>query len=54
MPNWTIGGYPIGIGWLIALLVLIAAFVIWLADSALTRDKVLAMIAALALARLIP
>ena len=50
MPN--IPGF--GLGWIIALLVLIACFVIWLADSALTRDKILALVAALAVARLVP
>lgn len=43
-----------GLGWLIALLVLIATFIIWVADAPLTRDRILILIAALALARLVP
>lgn len=44
----------IGIGFVISLLVLIAVFVFFLTDSALTRDWILGLIGALALARMLP
>lgn len=51
--NWnSIPGF--GLGWIIALLVLVAVFVIWVADATLDRDRILILIGALALARLIP
>lgn len=43
-----------GIGWIIALLVLVVCLVIWLAGHALSDDLILALIAALAVARLVP
>lgn len=52
MPN--VFGQPIGLGWLIALIVLIVCIVIALTDSALTADRILALIGALAVARLVP
>lgn len=42
------------IGWLIALLVLIACLVLWLAGKPLSDNTILALIAALAVARLLP
>jgi hypothetical protein len=51
---WNVQGFTFGIGWLLALLVLIAVFVIWLAGEALDREVVLALFAGLALARLLP
>lgn len=44
---------PIGIGWLIALLVLVVVVIFALSGHALTRDWLLAGFAALALARLL-
>lgn len=42
-----------GIGWLLALLVLIATFVLWLLGKPLEPGVVLALIAMLALSRLL-
>jgi hypothetical protein len=46
--------FPLSIGWLIALIVLIVCIVIALTDTALTINRTLALIGALAVARLIP
>lgn len=43
-----------GLGWIIALLVLIAVFVLWLSGHAATDDVVYALVAALAVARIVP
>lgn len=52
--EFTVRGHAVSIGWLIALLVLIACFVIWLAaGAAATGPLVLGLIAALAVAYLI-
>lgn len=51
--NWN-NTLSFGLGRIVALLVLIACFVIWLADATLDRDRVLILIGALALARLVP
>lgn len=40
------------IGWLIALLVLVVVLVFWISGSPLTRDWLLALLAALAVSRL--
>lgn len=45
---------PTGVGWILALIVLVACVVIFLAAAPLTKGITLALIAALALARLIP
>lgn len=45
---------PVTIGWLVALLVLVVAVVLWLSGHAFDRDLAYAFICALALARLIP
>lgn len=50
----NIQGYPLGLGRLIALLVLIAVFVLWLSGHAATDDVVYALTAALAVALLVP
>jgi hypothetical protein len=50
----NIAGHAVGIGWLIALLVLIVTLVFWISGHDLTKDWVLALIAALAVARLVP
>ena len=42
-----------GIGWLIALLVLIICVVLWFIDKPLTSGEILGFIAVLALARLL-
>jgi hypothetical protein len=42
-----------GVGWLIALLVLVAVLIIWLASTALTPGLILLLISALAFARLL-
>lgn len=49
-----VGPMTIGIGWILALLVLVATFVIWIGDSALDKNKILLLISGLALARLLP
>jgi hypothetical protein len=54
MPSWNLHGLPIGIGWLIALVVLILILIIAVADVHLTRDWILGLFAALAVARLLP
>lgn len=53
MPTWNVGNYPIGLGWLIALIVLIIAIVLWVSGHAVTKDEFYGFIAALALARLV-
>lgn len=50
----TVGNYTFGLGTLIALLVLIAVFVLWLSGHAATDDVVYALIGALAVSRLVP
>lgn len=50
----NVAGYPIGLGRLIALLVLIVVIILAVAGSALTRDWQLGLYAALALAMLLP
>ena len=45
---------PAGIGWIIALIVLVVTIIFALADASLTRDWLLGGFAALALARLLP
>lgn len=52
MANLTIHNHTVGVGWIIALLVLIACFVLWLVGGA-TAVIMLGLIAALALAYLI-
>lgn len=52
MATFTIQGHTLGIGWILALLVLIACFVMWLAGGASTL-MLLGLIAALALAYLL-
>lgn len=42
-----------GIGWVIALVVLIVCVILWLLDRPLTGPQILCLIAALALARLL-
>lgn len=49
-----VGDYTIGIGALIALGVLICVLVLFIADEELTRDWILALIGALAVARIVP
>lgn len=51
--SFEIRGHTFSFGWIIALLVLIACFVIWLAGAHLTVPITLALIAALALAMLV-
>jgi hypothetical protein len=51
--EFTVRGHAVSIGWLIALLVLIACFVIWVASVAVTTPLMLGLIAALAVAYLI-
>lgn len=50
--GFTVRGHAVGIGWIIALLVLIACFVLWMMGSASTI-MLLGLIAALALAYLL-
>lgn len=50
--GFTVRGQEVGIGWIIALLVLIACFVLWLAGGA-TMPILLGLIGALALAYLL-
>lgn len=50
----TLGNYTFGLGALVALLVLIVCLVFAISDTALTRDWILGLIAALAVARLVP
>jgi hypothetical protein len=45
---------PVTIGWLVALLVLVVAAVLWISGHAFDRDLAYAFICALALSRLIP
>jgi hypothetical protein len=45
---------PIGLGWLLALLVLLAVVIFAISGHALTRDWILGFIGALAVARLLP
>jgi hypothetical protein len=45
---------PIGLGWLIALLVLVVVVILAVSGAALTRDWTLGLIAALAVARMVP
>jgi putative copper export protein len=52
--HWNIGGYPFGIGALIALVVLVVCLIFAIADTELTRNWILALIGALAVARLVP
>lgn len=47
----TVRGW--GIGWVLALLVLIACFVLWLIGKPLDNGTVLALVAMLALSRLL-
>lgn len=54
MQTWNIQGLAIGIGWLIAFVVLIIILIIAVADVHLTRDWILGLFAALAVARLLP
>lgn len=51
-----VGGFTIGIGWLLALLVLIVVLVFFIVgiDEHLSKEWIGALIAALALARLLP
>jgi len=51
--EFTVRGHAVSIGWLIALLVLIACFVIWIAHASVTPFLILGLIAALAVAYLI-
>lgn len=51
--NFEVHGHSVSIGWLIALLVLVACFVIWIAGATLTKPLELGLIAGLALAYLI-
>lgn len=50
----NVQGYPLGLGRLIALLVLIAVFVLWLSGHAANDDVVYALVGALAVAMLVP
>jgi hypothetical protein len=50
--NVNIPGF--GLGWLIALLVLVVCLVLWVSGHALSDDAILGLIAALAVARLVP
>lgn len=50
----TLGNFTFGIGWLLALLVLVVVVILAVSGHALTRDWALALIAGLALARLLP
>lgn len=50
----NIGGHTFGVGALIALVVLVVTLVIWIAETELDRNKILALIAGLAIARLVP
>jgi hypothetical protein len=50
--EFTVRGHAVSIGWLIALLVLIACFVIWIAGVSTTPTLMLGLIAALAVAYL--
>jgi hypothetical protein len=49
-----IQGYSFGLGALIALVVLVICIILWVVGKALTDDETLALIAALAVARLVP
>ena len=51
--EFTIRGHAVPIGWLLALLVLIACFVIYIASISVTTPLILGLIAALAVAYLI-
>lgn len=50
----NIGGHAFGIGALIALLVLVVCVIFFVVDSELTKEWILGLIAALAVARLVP
>jgi len=50
----NIGNYNFGLGALIALLVLVVCVIFFVGDAQLTRDWILGLIAALAVARLVP
>jgi uncharacterized membrane protein (DUF485 family) len=50
--NFNVHGQPVSFGWIIALLVLIACFVLWLVGG-VTAPMMLGLIAALALAYLL-
>lgn len=52
MATFTVHGHTVGIGWILALLVLIACFVFWLVGGA-TTPMIIGLIAALALAYLV-
>jgi NhaP-type Na+/H+ or K+/H+ antiporter len=52
MANLTLGSHTVGVGWIIALLVLIGCFIMWLVGG-VTMPIVLGLVAALALAYLI-
>jgi len=51
MPNVNL---PAGLGWLIALLVLIVCLILWVTGHALSDDAILGLVAALAVAILLP
>jgi len=50
----TVAGYPVGLGRLLALLVLVVILILAVSGHALTRDWNLALLAGLALAILLP
>lgn len=52
MPTFTIHGHVVGLGWILALMVLIACFVMWLVGG-VTPLMLVGLIAALALAYLL-
>lgn len=49
----TVKGFAIGVGFVIALIVLVLAIVLWASDN-VTRDWLIGLIAALAVARMVP